>query len=78
MEGRSLDEIIAGAIERAYPQGAPNEEQAYQRVLQDEDIKILLDGYRMHDRAEGLEGVIERDIRRKVGEILRERGTEQR
>jgi hypothetical protein len=42
------------------------EDAVLERVLQDPDIRILLDGYRMHDRAEGLEDVMVRDIRRKV------------
>jgi hypothetical protein len=35
-------------------------------VLQDPDVKILLEGYDMHDRAEGLEDVIISDIRERV------------
>lgn len=70
-----LDETIAAAVNRICDESQEplDEDAVAERVLQQEDIKILLDGYRMHDRSEGLEDVIIRDIRRKVGEALRAR-----
>jgi hypothetical protein len=71
MNGRSLDEIIASAIDRAREEGVTDEESIMQRVLDDPDMQVLLDGYRMHDRSEGLEDVMKRDIQRKVEALLR-------
>ncbi len=71
MNGRSLDEIIAGAINGAREEGVTDEESIMQRVLDDPDMQVLLDGYRMHDRSEGLEDVMKRDIQRKVEALLR-------
>jgi hypothetical protein len=63
---RPLDEIVAEAVDSATAAGVHGEDAVLERVLQDPDIRIVLDGYRMHDRAEGLEDVMVRDIRRKV------------
>lgn len=71
MNQRSLDEIIAGVIDRAGEQGVTDEDAIMQQVLDDPDMAIILDGYRMHDRSEGLEDVIKRDIRRKIAALLR-------
>jgi hypothetical protein len=75
MDEQPLDEMIDKAVERVCGEpGAPRtEEGVADRVLQDPDVRLLLDGYRMHDRAEGLEDVIVRDIRRKVAEALQRR-----
>lgn len=72
MEGQSLDQMIHDILERYIAGGgSPDDEgAAFDAVVQDSAMRILLDGYDMHDRAEGLESVIERDIRRKVGETL--------
>lgn len=75
MEQRSLDELLTDVVNRICAQGPMNADGVFARVLQDEDVKILLDGYRMHDRGEGLEDVILRDMRRKVEEILQNRRT---
>lgn len=61
-----LDEIIENILAETPPEEVQDLDHAVQRVLQDRRIKILLEGYNMHDRSEGLESVIERDIRRKV------------
>jgi hypothetical protein len=76
MEQRSLDELLADVVNRICADGPIDRNQIFDRVLEDEDVKILLDGYRMHDRAEGLEDVILRDMRRKVDAILDQRGGE--
>jgi hypothetical protein len=70
MNQRSLDVILAEAIDRAQRDGLQGEDAIAERVLQDPDVRILLDGYDMHDRAEGLENVMIRDIRRKVHQLL--------
>ena len=70
MNRRSLDEMVAEAVDRAQGNGAQGEDAIAEAVLHDPDIRILLDGYDMHDRAEGLEGVMVRDIRRKVHQFL--------
>lgn len=72
MEGQSLDEMIQGIIERYIDSGGSPEDEgaAFDAVTQDSGIRILLEGYDMHDRSEGLESVIERDIRRKVAGAL--------
>jgi hypothetical protein len=72
MDGQSLDEMIQGIVERYVDAGgsADDEGAAYDAVIQDPAMRVLLDGYEMHDRGEGLEGVIERDIRRKVAGTL--------
>jgi hypothetical protein len=70
MNQRSLDEIIAGVIDRAREAGVTDEESIMQQVLDDPDMRVLLDGYRMHDRSEGLEDVMKRDIRRKIEALL--------
>lgn len=72
MNERSLDEVVAQAIDRLIERGVA-EEDIPEQVLQDPDLRILLDGYRMHDRSEGLEDVIIRDIRRKVDQLLQVR-----
>lgn len=72
MDGQSLDEMIQGILERYTDAGgsADDEGAAFDAVSGDPAMRILLDGYDMHDRGEGLESVIERDIRRKVAETL--------
>jgi hypothetical protein len=72
MDGQSLDDMIQGIIERYIDSGgSPDDEgAAFDAVVQDPAMRILLDGYDMHDRSQGLESVIERDIRRKVGGTL--------
>jgi hypothetical protein len=72
MDGQSLDEMIQGIIERYIDSGGSSEDEgaAFVAVVQDPAVRILLDGYDMHDRSEGLESVIERDIRRKVSGTL--------
>jgi hypothetical protein len=70
MNQRSLDEIIAGVIDRTREAGVTDEESIMQQVLDDPDMRVLLDGYRMHDRSEGLEDVMKRDIRRKIEALL--------
>jgi hypothetical protein len=65
-----IDQILEGTP----PEDVRDEDRAVQRVLEDSRIKILLEGYDMHDRSEGLESVIERDIRQKVRQALRRRG----
>lgn len=73
MDGQSLDGMIQGIVERYIDAGgsADDEGAAYDAVIQDPAMRVLLDGYDMHDRGEGLESVIERDIRRKVAETIR-------
>ncbi|HZU13722.1 MAG TPA: hypothetical protein VFB58_12855 [Chloroflexota bacterium] len=71
MEGRSLQEIVDDAVQRAGSAGSTDEEALYHQVLQDQDIRLILDGYRMHDRGEGLEDVIRRAIRHMVDEAAR-------
>lgn len=69
MNQRSLQDIVTDAVERAQSAHATWDEDALLRqVLADPDMAIIMDGYRMHDRAEGLEGVMERDIRRMIAE----------
>ena len=70
MNQESLDEMVASAVDGARKDGVQGEDAVLERVLQDPDIKILLDGYDMHDRAEGLEAVIIRDIRTRVQRLL--------
>jgi hypothetical protein len=72
MDGQSLDGMIQAIVERYIDAGgsADDEGAAFDAVIQDPAIRVLLDGYDMHDRAEGLESVIERDIRRKVAETI--------
>jgi hypothetical protein len=72
MDGQSLDGMIQDIIERYIDSGGSPEDEgaAFDAVIQDPAIRILLDGYDLHDRSEGLESVIERDIRRKVGSTL--------
>ena len=67
---RPLEEIVAEAVGRARRERSLSEEEIVGRVLEDPDIKILLEGYRLPDRSEGLEEVMIRDIRRKVHEDL--------
>jgi hypothetical protein len=71
---RSLDELVAQAIDRAREAGIQGEDAIGDAVLEDPDIRILLDGYDMHDRAEGLEDVMIRDIRRKVHLLVNPEG----
>lgn len=72
MNQRPLDEMVADAVARATGEGGNSNDVdvVVERVLGDPDIRLLLDGYRMHDRSEGLEDVIIRDIRKKVGQAL--------
>jgi len=70
MNQRSLDVIVAEAIDRAEGDGIQGEQAIAEYVLRDPDVRILLAGYDMHDRAEGLEDVMIRDIRRKVHQLL--------
>lgn len=71
MNDRSLSEIVRNAVNRARAGGArPDEDSLLTDVLADPDMAIIMDGYRMHDRSEGLEGVIERDIRAMIARML--------
>lgn len=72
MNERPLAELVAETVDRvcAGAEGALSEEEVLQRVLADEHFRILLDGYDMHDRSEGLEDMIERDIARMVHAAL--------
>lgn len=70
MEGRSLQDIVDDAVRRARRSGTMDDDALYDQVLQDDDIRLILDGYRMHDRGEGLEDVIRRAIRRMVDETV--------
>ncbi len=70
---RPLNEIVAEAVERALHDGSPQDPDALTpRVLENPDVKIILDGYEMHDRSEGYEEVMVRDIRRMVEMALQE------
>lgn len=76
MNQRSLQEIVTDAVSRARTEGNPaNEDALLHQVLADPDMRIIMDGYRMHDRAEGLEDVMERDIRRMIADAVREEGS---
>jgi hypothetical protein len=66
MNRQSLDELVARAVSHARARGVEGQHALLEAVLQDPDVKILLEGYDMHDRAEGLEDVIIRDIRERV------------
>lgn len=66
MNQTSLDELVERAVARARDRGVEGEHALLEQVLQDPDVKILLEGYDMHDRAEGLEDVIIRDIRTRI------------
>lgn len=72
MDGQSLDAMIQAIVEHYIDTGgsADDEGAAYDAVIQDPAMRVLLDGYDMHDRGEGLQSVIERDVRRKVAETL--------
>lgn len=75
MNQRSLDEIVTDAVDRICTQegAALSEDAVLERVLADPDLQIIMDGYRMHDRSEGLEDVVKRDIDRMVKQALSSR-----
>jgi hypothetical protein len=70
---RPLEEIVSEAVQRVRREegAALDEEAVLERVLRDPDLTIILQGYEMHDRSEGLEDVMIRDIRRMVAQVLR-------
>ena len=72
MNQRPLEEIVREAVARVRREGgaALDEDGVLDRVLRDPDVRIILEGYDRHDRSEGLEDVIVRDIRRMVGEAM--------
>src|SRR5579862_1780754 len=75
MNQRSLQQIVDDAVATEVAPGtsAPIDEDALvERILRDPDVALLMQGYDMHDRAEGLPDVMERDIRRMVQRALSE------
>lgn len=72
MNQRPLEEIVREAVARVRREGgaALDEDGVLERVLRDADVRLILQGYDMHDRSEGLEDVMIRDIRRMVGKAL--------
>jgi hypothetical protein len=67
MNQRSLHDIVGDTVRRAQTEGGGTDEDALlQQVLADPDMRIIMDGYRMHDRSGDLEAVIERDVRKMI------------